>query len=82
MLYLKKCHCCQNCEHLRIDNFCLIKGDYVLSKAIWKINKCRSYATKYTELSDQIISEKNTRIEQMKALLINTPTYDITNSED
>lgn len=81
MLYSKKYQCCQNCEYLRIDNFCLIKGDYILSKVIWKINKCRNFVNKYSDLHDQIIPEKNYRIEQMKALLINTLSDEIRNSE-
>ena len=82
MLYTKKCHCCHNCEHLRIDNYCLIKGDYILSKVIWKINNCRNFTNKYTELVDQIISEKKSRLEQMKTLLNNTTVIDTTNSEE
>lgn len=36
--------CCQNCEHLRIDNFCLIKGKYILSKNVYKNRDCGNFS--------------------------------------
>ncbi len=36
--------CCQNCEHLRVDNFCLVKGKYILSKNTNKNRECDNFS--------------------------------------
>ena len=41
--------CCQNCEHLRIDNFCLIKGKYILSKNTSKNRECSYFSSLHLE---------------------------------
>ena len=36
--------CCHNCEHLRIDNFCMVKGKYILSRNIYKNRDCEKFS--------------------------------------
>ena len=42
--------CCYNCEHLRIDNFCMIRGKYILSKNIYKYRECKNFTLIVDEL--------------------------------
>lgn len=46
MLPFDETECCTNCEHLRIDNFCLVKGKYVLTKNINKRRECQHFNLK------------------------------------
>ena len=41
--------CCENCENLRIDNFCLIKEKYILTKNITRRRECISFSCKKIE---------------------------------
>jgi hypothetical protein len=73
MLHTESDKCCQNCEFLRIDNYCLVKDKYILTKEIWKKVNCNNFATKDVCFSENIIAEKKSRLEQIKTLLLNTP---------
>ena len=44
MFPFKERTCCQNCDHLRIDNYCLVKGKYILSKNAHKIRECENFS--------------------------------------
>ncbi len=70
MLPTDNCKCCQNCEHLRIDNFCLVKGKYILSKNIIKRRECENFTSKFLPVSNKIAKEKNLNSNQMKSLLL------------
>jgi hypothetical protein len=50
MLHINKRVNCRNCENLRIDNFCLAKGKYILSRNIDKTRECVSFTLKEDEL--------------------------------
>lgn len=47
MYSFEKRKCCHNCENLRVDNFCLVKGKYILSKNIEKRRECRFFELKH-----------------------------------
>lgn len=59
--------CCQNCEHLRIDNFCLVKGKYILSRNISKDRDCNYFSSLHLE--DIHLYQKNERQEIIKKIL-------------
>lgn len=65
MLHINKRVNCRNCENLRIDNFCLVRGKYILSKHIDKTRECVSFALKEDE---QLFSGKF-RSEMKKELI-------------
>jgi len=39
--------CCDNCEHLRVDNYCLVKGKYILTKHTSKTRDCIHFTCKH-----------------------------------
>ena len=49
MLHINERVNCRNCENLRIDNFCLVRGKYILSRNIDKTRECVSFALKEDE---------------------------------
>ncbi len=60
--------CCQNCDHLRIDNFCLVKGKYILSKNIYKNRDCVDFSL---ILFNNIIPETKQQSKEIIAKLMN-----------
>ena len=65
MLHINKRTNCRNCENLRIDNFCLVRGKYILTRNIDKTRECVSFALKEDE---QLFSAKY-RSEMKKEIL-------------
>jgi len=49
MLHINERVNCRNCENLRIDNFCLNKDKYILSRNIDKTRECVSFTLKENE---------------------------------
>jgi hypothetical protein len=47
MPYANNSQCCHNCEYLRIDNYCLIKDKFILSKNVYKIHDCPNFSKKF-----------------------------------
>jgi hypothetical protein len=73
MLHRETNRCCQNCENLRIDNYCLLRNGYILSKEILNKTSCSGFIQKDLSFSKEMITEKKTRLEQIKALLLSSP---------
>jgi len=68
-MYLNKERpCCQNCEHLRIDNFCLVKGKYILTKNDYKIRECEDFSL---ILLNTVIPETRQQSKEIIAKLLN-----------
>jgi len=42
-------NCCENCEHLRVDNYCLVKEKYILTKNVNKKRDCEFFLCKNHE---------------------------------
>jgi len=61
---------CQNCEFLRIDNFCLVKGKYILSKNIHKDRNCQHFSCKNFEREINPSYNSKKEIHQFRAVLI------------
>jgi len=55
--------CCQNCEHLRIDNFCLIKGKYILSKNAAKYRDCAFFSSTFYE--ENVLTQRRAEQEEI-----------------
>ena len=62
-------NCCHNCEYLRVDNFCLVKGKYVLSRNTSKIRSCQNFSSKNI-LSENELFEKKNHSKQLKKIMI------------
>jgi len=45
-------NCCENCEHLRVDNYCLVKEKYILTKNVNKKRDCEFFLCKNHENSE------------------------------
>lgn len=62
---------CQNCEFLRIDNFCLVRGKYILTKNIHKDRDCPQFSCKNFEREISPTHRNGKKdIHQFKAVLI------------
>ena len=65
MLHINTRTNCRNCENLRIDNFCLVRGKYILTKNVDMTRECISFTLKEDE---QLFSAKF-RSEMKKELI-------------
>ncbi len=61
---------CQNCEFLRIDNFCLVKGKFILTKNIRKERECSHFSCKNFELEIHPLYNGKKEIQKFKVVLL------------
>jgi hypothetical protein len=80
MQFIDSRNCCQNCEYLRIDNFCLSKGKYILSKNTSKTRDCPLFSCKNLQLSEDIKEIKATGARDIKEILLQVQNNSDTNS--
>ncbi len=52
-------NCCYNCEYLRVDNFCLVKGKYVLSRNTTKLRGCQNFSSKNISHENELLEKRN-----------------------
>ncbi|MEA2070519.1 MAG: hypothetical protein U9O98_04435 [Asgard group archaeon] len=67
MTYYQTTNCCYYCEHLRVDNFCLVKNSYIRSEDVWKTHDCKHFSKRKREIiaptkNKIIINKKKTSI--------------------
>ena len=74
-------NCCQNCEHLRIDNFCLAKGKYILSKNTSKTRDCSLFSNKIIQAEDELKENKVTNAKKMTEILLQVQNNSETKSK-
>jgi hypothetical protein len=80
MQFIDSRNCCQNCEHLRIDNFCLSKGKYILSKNTSKTRDCPLFSCKV--LHDEDIKEvKTSGVREINKILLQVQNNSDANSK-
>lgn len=70
MQFIDSRNCCQNCEYLRIDNFCLSKGKYILSKNTSKTRDCPLFSCKNLLISDDIKEAKTSGSRKIREILL------------
>ena len=70
MQFIDSRNCCRNCEYLRIDNFCLKKGKYILSKNINKTRDCPLFSCKNLQINEDIRETKTTGAKKIKEILL------------
>ena len=63
-------NCCRNCEYLRIDNFCLAKGKFILSKNTNKTRDCSLFSCKNLQLSEEVKEIKTASVREIKEILL------------
>ena len=71
MLYPEEQPTCQNCENLRVDNFCLTKMKYILSKNVNKKRECSKFTLKQSMINNRMI-----RKEERKRIISNILNQD------
>ena len=77
MQFIDSRNCCWNCEYLRIDNFCLAKGKYILSKNTNKTRDCSLFSCKNLKSSEDI---KEIKTAGVKEILLEVQNDSATNS--
>ena len=80
MQFIDSRNCCWNCEYLRIDNFCLAKGKYILSKNTSKTRDCSLFSCKNLQSSDDIKEIKTASSREIKEILLEVQNGSATNS--
>jgi len=80
MQFIDSRNCCWNCEYLRIDNFCLAKGKYTLSKNTNKTRDCSLFSCKNLQLSNEIKEIKTASGREIKEILLEVQNESATNS--
>lgn len=80
MQFIDSRNCCWNCEYLRIDNFCLAKGKYILSKNTSKTRDCSLFSCKNLQLSEDIKETKTASGREIKEILLEVQNGSATNS--
>ena len=80
MQFIDSRSCCQNCEHLRIDNFCLAKGKYILSKNTSKTRDCSLFSCKNLLLTEDIREKKSAGVKAIKKILLEAQNHTTVNS--
>ncbi len=80
MQFIDSRNCCRNCEHLRIDNFCLAKGKYILSKNTGKTRDCPLFINKILHSDDELKEIKKTNARKMTEILLQVQNNSESNS--
>jgi len=80
MQFIDSRNCCWNCEYLRIDNFCLAKGKYILSKNTNKTRDCSLFSCKNLKSSEDTKKIKTTSGREIKEILLEVQNESATNS--
>ena len=80
MQFINSRSCCWNCEYLRIDNFCLAKGKYILSKNTSKTRDCSLFSCKNLQPSEDIKKTKTASGREIKEILLEVQNDSATNS--
>ncbi len=80
MQFIDSRNCCWNCEYLRVDNFCLAKGKYILSKNTNKTRDCSLFSCKNLQLSNDIKEIKTASGREIKEILLEVQNESATNS--
>jgi len=80
MQFIDSRNCCRNCEYLRIDNFCLAKGKYILSKNTNKTRDCSLFSCKNLQLSDDIKEIRTAGAREIKEILLEVQNKSATKS--
>ncbi len=80
MQFIDSRNCCWNCEYLRIDNFCLAKGKYILSKNTNKTRDCSLFSCKNLKSSEDTKEIKTTSVREIKEILLEVQSESATNS--
>lgn len=80
MQFIDSRNCCWNCEYLRVDNFCLAKGKYILSKNTSKTRDCSLFSCKNLQLSNDIKEIKTASGREIKEILLEVQNESATNS--
>jgi len=80
MQFIDSRNCCWNCEYLRVDNFCLAKGKYILSKNTNKTRDCSLFSCKNLQLSNEIKEIKTASGREIKEILLEVQNESATNS--
>ena len=79
MQFIDSRNCCWNCEYLRVDNFCLAKGKYILSKNTNKTRDCSLFSCKNLQLSNDIKEIKTASGREIKEILLEVQNESATN---
>ena len=80
MQFIDSRNCCRNCEYLRIDNFCLAKGKYILSKNTNKTRDCSLFSCKNLQLNEEVKEIKTASVREIKEILLEVQNGSATNS--
>jgi len=80
MQFIDSRNCCRNCECLRIDNFCLAKGKYILSKNTNKTRDCSLFSCKNLQSSEEVKEIKTASVREIKEILLEVQNGSATNS--
>ncbi len=80
MQFIDSRNCCRNCEYLRIDNFCLVKGKYILSKNANKTRDCSLFSCKNLQLSEKVKESKTVSVREIKEILLEVHNGSATDS--
>lgn len=81
MQFIDSRNCCWNCEYLRIDNFCLAKGKYILSKNTSKTRDCSLFCCKNLQPSKDIKDIKTAGVREIKEILLEVQNGSAANSK-
>ncbi len=80
MQFIDSRNCCWNCEYLRIDNFCLAKGKYILSKNTSKTRDCSLFSCKNLQSNEDIKETKTASGREIKEILLEVQNGSSTSS--
>ena len=80
MQFIDSRNYCRNCEYLRIDNFCLAKGKYILSKNTNKTRDCSLFSCKNLQSSEEAKEIKTASVREIKEILLEVQNGSATNS--
>ncbi len=80
MQFIDTRNCCRNCEYLRIDNFCLAKGKYILSKNTNKTRDCSLFSCKNLQFSEEVKEIKTANVREIKEILLEVQNGSATDS--